>query len=133
MSALESALAELRACADTGSSAALLADECAALTAHINQLEAEHPAAWSDPADGTVYDLTATWRADDGAFWRHAGWVGLTGEPRVPLMLWSAVSQPVPGGIRRMSDLATLRAVIDDCGPLVALPAEASDESEAGS
>lgn len=46
-------------------------------------------------------------------------------------MLWSAVSQPAPGGIRRMSDLATLRAVIDDCGPLVALPAEAAAESGA--
>lgn len=43
MSALQSALAELRACADTGSSAGLLADECAALTAHIDQLEAERP------------------------------------------------------------------------------------------
>lgn len=38
MSALQSALAELRACADTGSSAGLLADECAALIAHIDQL-----------------------------------------------------------------------------------------------
>lgn len=40
MSALQSALAELRACADTGSSAALLADECAALTAEIDRLTA---------------------------------------------------------------------------------------------
>lgn len=38
MSALQSALAEIRACADTGSSAALLADECAALTAEIDRL-----------------------------------------------------------------------------------------------
>lgn len=128
MSALQAALAELRACADTGSSASLLADECAALIAHIGQLEAEHPTAWTDPASGTVYDLTRTWRDADGSFWRHAGWVGLPGEPRVPLMLWSAVSQPAPGGIRRMSDLATMRAVIDDCGPIAAVQVGEQDE-----
>lgn len=99
--------------ADDGRIAALarevLADLDAATVTH-----------WTDPGGG-VYDLSAAWRDAEGAYWRHAGWVGLPGEPRVPLMLWSPSRDLPEGGIRRMSDLATLRAVIDDCGPLTAV------------
>ena len=82
------------------------------------ELRAATATAWTDPANGSAYDLSVPWRDADGAYWRHAGWVGLPGEPRVPLMLWSASRDLPEGGIRRMSDLATMRGVIDDCGPL---------------
>lgn len=94
------------------------------LVAEIQRLRdaVREAATWTDPETGTVYDLTRAYRDDQDGFWRHAGWVGLPGEPRTPLMHWSATAEPPYGGIRRMSDLATLPAVIDECGPLFALP-----------
>lgn len=119
MSALQSALAVVRASAADGATAGLSGVECAALAQHIDRLAAT---TWTDPASAAAYDLTRTYQDDQGGFWHHAGWVGLPGEVPTPLMHWSASAEIPQGGIRRMADLATLPAVIDDCGPLVALP-----------
>ncbi len=84
---------------------------------------------WTDPTTSETYDLSAPWRDADGEFWHHVGWLALPGEPYVPLMPWSATRDLPGGGIRRMSDLATLRSVIDDCGPLTPAPHTDPDPS----
>lgn len=86
----------------------------------LRDLDAATATRWTDPDSGETYDLSVPQRDADGAYWRHAGWLGLPGGPRVPLMLWSATRDLPEGGIRRISDLAVLRAVIDDYGPLTA-------------
>lgn len=93
----------------------------------LRDLDAATSTTWTDPADGTRYDLSVPWRDADGAYWHHAGWLGPPSEPRVPLMLWSATRDLLEGAGRRMSDLATLRSVIDDCGPLT--PATTTEET----
>lgn len=61
----QSALAEIRQCAADGSTAGLLAEECAALAAHIDRLHEavlaaeDRPEGWS----ATVADMVAEIRA----------------------------------------------------------------------
>jgi len=87
----------------------------------LRDLDAATATRWTDPDGGETYDLSVPLRDAGGESWHHVGWIGMPGESRVPLMLWSASRDLPVGGIRRMSDLATLGTVVDDCGPLTAV------------
>ncbi len=65
----------------------------------------EAPAVWTDPGDGTKYDLAVPWRDADGDVWVCVGWLTpLDNEPAVPLM--------------RFIDFKELPELISEYGPL---------------
>lgn len=65
----------------------------------------ETPTVWTDPGDGTTYDLAVPWRDADGDVWVCVGWLTpFDNEPAVPLM--------------KFIDFKELPELISEYGPL---------------